>query len=209
MSFMFRTALEGMVRVWKKNRKESGLVASEAITTLERLSALMFTGNNAHVPTRVWNYIGLKPSLDNYGWPFIMPGRIDLSAIPNPRARSDWSLAGSTNRELVLSHFSSIQFHYGEAALIRCAAAVSLLSTDEIVTIEDAILKFRELIRNFMVPQLKEFVLKSFRERHSSISSISAAAATGSRKENELKLVEEEVQTREALLKHYRAKNVR
>lgn len=170
-SYIFRTALEGMIRFWRANKHHLGLIGSEATSTLERLSVFMFTGNTAKLPTRVWKWLGLYNSLERHGWPFIMPGRIDFMRIPDPKTRSLW-LTGAPDGSLgsgtlVLTHLSSVKYHFGEAATVAREAQMTMLTHLEVTSVENAIHMLRMIIRRFMIPEFRDLVTPSFREQQS------------------------------------------
>lgn len=58
---------------WRRNRQEVGIVSSEAVATVKRVTAFMYTGNKAHIPCSLWLYLGFYDSLKYYEWPYINP----------------------------------------------------------------------------------------------------------------------------------------
>lgn len=203
---MFRTLMQGFVRNSQSNGG-SGLIASEEVTTNERLSAFSFTENATHIPSRVWKWIGLFQDLVRYGWPYIQPSRIDLSRIPEPRAQSAWRKDEKT-RNHVLTHLTSVRFHFGEAAAISREASMSMLTDREIMCTRSATEALRNIIRRFMVPELVNLLTQFLCKEHAQLASTSSAytassSARGQSSREQSALVSEHSRKREVLLKRY------
>jgi hypothetical protein len=167
---IFDLVLKGLYRQWELE-EGLGAVASEAVCTIERLSAYMFHGNEAHLPKRFWHWLGLTESLEKYGWPGIDRQKIDFARLPTKRAPLPdlWPLG--MDGEPLFTQLAALGFHFGPGVAARRAHELKRLAQPNVSSRAVAYRLLQEIVTGYMIPELRDFCLEGFKARHTALIS--------------------------------------
>lgn len=186
---------------WRRNRRELGIVASEAVATVERVAAFMFTGNKAHIPRSLWLYLGLYDSLECYGWPFIDPSRINFAKLPPVTSKASWLEVPETST-FVLGQLTAIKHHFGQIVAARRALQLGMLNTRHVEGSRGASSRVHEIMKSMFIPQMVDVVLSGLKDAHTSLTSTHSGSANN---EDEIALVDDLISQRESAMNRWRS----
>jgi hypothetical protein len=166
---IFDHVLKGLYRQWEREEGLGG-VASEAVCTMERLSAYLFHGNEAHLPKRFWHWLGLTDSLEKYGWPGIDRQKIDFARLPAKRAPLPdlWPL--EMDGELLFTQLAAVRFHFGPGVAARRVQELKRLTRSSVSSGGVAHNLLKEIVTCYMIPELRDFCLEGFKQKHATLT---------------------------------------
>jgi hypothetical protein len=146
------------------------VVASEAVCTMERLSAYLFHGNEAHLPKRFWHWLGLTDSLEKCGWPGIDRQKIDFARLPAKRAPLPdlWPL--EMDGELLFTQLAAVRFHFGPGVAARRVQELKRLARSSVSSGGVAHNFLKEIVTCYMIPELRDFCLEGFKQKHATLT---------------------------------------
>ena len=145
-------------RFYQASSEGLTLALSEGVAAIDRLGHYCLTGSRRILDRNLLTYLDTLPSLENCGWPYINPSRLDLRPSSGQMSVGSWPFSQDNKPRLL--HISSLRFHYGDVIATRRLQSVLFkeLSIGHIRNYSTALAFLKNLLQETWVPQMAMFV---------------------------------------------------
>jgi hypothetical protein len=127
---------------------------TEGVSILERLAVETVTGNRSNRPLNLYRHVGLLPSLERRGWPWINPERLNLQTFEIDM--SNWPR--KRDGKLYYSQIPVLRYHYNNHIADSQEVTLSCLVLPYSAETRDSCIEaLRKVVEMYMIPELRHF----------------------------------------------------